>query len=138
MEDLFTRGWEDLLGRDHGPLHIRLIIQPIVAAVLAIRAGWKDAREGRSVFFWTMVLDPAQRRYLWRQGWKDVGKLFLVAIVLDVIYQVIVLRWVYAGQTLIVATTLAIVPYLVVRGLTNRIAARIRPRQPTDSKEPPA
>ncbi len=70
-----------------------------------------------------------------RHGWKDLGKLFLVAVVLDVIYQIIVLRGVYAGQLLIVAATLAVVPYLVVRGLTNRIAARMLPRRPPDGKE---
>ena len=95
----------------------------------------KDAREGRPVFFWTVVRNPAERLYLLRQGWKDVGTLFIVAVVLDVIYQVIVLRGVYAGQLLIVAVTLALVPYLVVRGLTNRIAARILPRRPPDGKE---
>ena len=64
-----------------------------------------------------------------------MGTLFLVAMVLDVIYQIIVLRWVYPGPALIVATTLAIVPYLVVRGLANRVAARILPRRPPDGKE---
>ena len=64
-----------------------------------------------------------------------MGKLFLVAVVLDVIYQIIVLHGVYAGQLLIVATTLAIVPYLVVRGLTNRIASRILPAGSRDGKE---
>ena len=62
-------------------------------------------------------------------------KLFIVAIVLDVIYQIIVLCGVYAGQLLIVATTLAVVPYLVVRGVANRIAARILPRRPPHGKE---
>ena len=135
MEDIISRGWDDLVARVGGPLTFRLVIQPAVAVFLAVRSGLKDAREGRPVFFWTMVLNPAERRYLLRQGWKDVGKLFIVAVVLDVIYQIIVLHGVYAGQLLIVATTLAIVPYLVVRGLTNRIAARIFARQPPDGKE---
>jgi putative membrane protein len=42
---------------------------------------------------------------------------------------------VYPGQTLIVATTLAIVPYLIVRGLTNPIAARMNPGRPREGKE---
>ncbi len=129
MDEMFSRGWADLIGRDSGPLHVRLILQPVVATLIAIRAGWKDARDGQPVFFWTVVLDPAERRYLLQQGWKDVGKLFLVALVLDVVYQIIVLRWLYPVQVLIVATVLAIVPYLVVRGLTNRIARRVRPKK---------
>ncbi len=135
MEDMISRGWDELVGRVGGPLTFRLIIQPTVAVFLAIRSGLRDAREGRPVFFWTAVLNPARRSDLLRQGWKDIGTLFLVAVVLDVIYQIIVLHGVYAGQLLIVATTLALVPYLVVRGLANRIAARIVPRRPPDGKE---
>ena len=138
MEEMFSRGWDELIARDSGPLHVRLILQPLVATILAIRSGLRDAREGQPVFFWTVVRDPPKRALLLRQGWKDVGKLFLVAVVLDVIYQIIVLHYFYPVQTLIVATTLAIVPYLVVRGLTNRIVTRIHPRQSQDTKEPPA
>lgn len=137
MEDIFSRGWDNLIGRVGGPLTFRLVIQPAVAVFLAIRSGVKDARECRPVFFWTALLNPAERRHLLRQGWKDVGKLFIVAVVLDVIYQIIVLRGVYAGQLLIVATVLAVVPYLVVRGLANRIAARILPRRSPDAQESP-
>jgi hypothetical protein len=127
MDDMLVRSWADLIAREHGPLTFRLIIQPAVAVALAVRAGWNDAREGRPAFFWALVWDAAHRRYLVRQGWKDVGRLFILALVLDVIYQVIVRRWVYPGETLVVATLLAIVPYLVVRGPTNRIAAATRP-----------
>jgi hypothetical protein len=124
MDDMFSRGWDDLIARDSGPLHDRLILQPLVATFLAIRAGWRDAREGRSAFFWAVVEDPAHRSFLLRQGWKDVGKIFLVALILDVIYQVLVLRWVYPAQMLIVATVVALVPYLVVRGPANRKDSR--------------
>jgi uncharacterized membrane protein YidH (DUF202 family) len=134
MEEMFARGWDQLIARDSGPLHIRLILQPLVATILAIRAGWRDAGQGRPVFFWTVVRDPAKRRFLLRQGWKDVGTLFLVACVLDVIYQVIVLHGVYAGQLLIVAGALAVAPYLVFRGLANRVAARIVSRRPGDKE----
>ena len=132
MEDMITRGWQELIGRDSGPLHLRLVIQPVMASIFAFRSGLKDARERRPVFFWTVVLDPAQRNELLWQGWKDVGKLFMAAIILDVIYQIIVLHWLYPVQALIVAMTVAIVPYPVVRGLTNRILSRTRPRPPRE------
>ena len=125
MEEMFSRGWSELIARDSGPLHVRLLLQPLVATILAIRSGLNDAREGRPVFFWTLALKPAQRRSLLRHLWKDVGKLFLVTCVLDVVYQLVVLRWVYPVQTVIVATVLAIVPYLVFRGLANRLGRRI-------------
>src|SRR5947209_8374361 len=98
MEHVFIRSWDDLIGREGGPLSFRLIVQPAVATVLAIVAGWHDAKEGRPAFFWAVVRDPPHRRYLLQQGWKDVGRLFLVALAVDVIYQLYVLRWVYAGE----------------------------------------
>jgi hypothetical protein len=54
----------------------------------------------------------------------DIGKLFLAAIAIDLIYQVYVLRWFHPGQALIVAIILAFPAYIVLRGLTNRIARR--------------
>ena len=122
---MLWRGWNELIARYSGPLHIRLILQPLVATFLAIRAGQRDAGRGRPVYFWTIVRDPANRRFLLREGWADVGKLFVVAVCLDVVYQIVVLRTVYPVQALIVATTLAVVPYLAVRGLTNRFVSRI-------------
>lgn len=130
MNEMFSRGWDELIARDSGPLKIRLIFQPLVATVLAIWAGRRDAREHQPIFFWTVALKPAKRRLLLREAWKDVGKLFLVAVVLDAIYQIVILHFVYPVQTLIVATTLAIVPYLVIRGLTNRILTRTHGRMP--------
>jgi hypothetical protein len=47
-----------------------------------------------------------------------------------VMYQLIALQGIRPGQTLIVATVLAIIPYLVVRGLTNRIVTQLRTKSP--------
>jgi hypothetical protein len=60
---------------------------------------------------------------LLREGWGDVGRLFVVAIVIDVIYQLMVFRTVYPGQSLIVAAVLAFPTYFIGRGLANRIAS---------------
>lgn len=122
MEEMLTRFWENLIGRAGGPLTLRLLLQPTVATILAIRAGLKDAREGRPPYFWTILSSPTHRRDLLQQGWKDVGTVFILAVVLDVIYQFIVERWLYPGETLITAIVLAILPYLLIRGLVTRLA----------------
>ena len=114
---------EMLMGRTTGPLTLRLILQPTVATVLAIRSGLADARAGRPPYFWSMLNDPERRRELLRNGWKSVGKLFVMAMVLDGIYQVIEFRWIYIGQAIVVAFVLAIVPYVIVRGLVTRLAS---------------
>ena len=46
-QELFARVWEMLIGRTDGPLNLRFIFQPTVAAFFAIRAGVKDARLDR-------------------------------------------------------------------------------------------
>jgi len=124
LEELVTRVWDNLIGRVGGPLTFRLILQPAVAAIFAILAGLKDAREGRPAYFWTILVSPANRRALLREGWRAVAKVFIVAVVIDAVYQFIVLRWFYPGEALIVAFLLAFVPYLLIRGPVNRIARR--------------
>jgi len=124
MDDFLGRGWHDLVGRMDGLMFARLLVQPAVAAVLAIRAGLRDAREGRGPYLWRIASDSGHRSQDLRQGWRDVGKLFFAALVLDVIYQLVVLHWVYVGQAILVATILAIVPYVFLRSLVRRVAAR--------------
>jgi hypothetical protein len=137
MEEALRQAWDNLFGRVDGPMSFRLIIQPIVATFLAIRAGWTDAREGRPIFFWTLARDPTQTRVMLRNLWRIAGKVFLVALVLDAIYQIIVLHWIYPVQALIVAMLLALVPCVVVRAVGNRIVAIAHRRQPTENKEAP-
>ena len=105
----------------------RLLLQPAAAMFLAARAGLKDAREDRPLYFWSIFTDPVNRREILRDGWKDVAKVFAMAVVIDFVYQIIALRWIYPGEALIVAALLAILPYLIFRGLLNR-AARSRSR----------
>jgi hypothetical protein len=62
-----------------------------------------------------------------KDGWKSVGKVFILALVLDAVYQIIEQRFVYPGEMLIVAFVLAIVPYLILRGLVTRVARRQTP-----------
>ncbi|MBB6055116.1 hypothetical protein HNR75_000998 [Tolumonas osonensis] len=111
-----------MVDRISGPLHFRLLLQPVMAAIFAIIAGLKDAREGRAPYFWSLFTDPVNRAEMLKDGWKGVGKVFVLAIVLDVIFQIKVLHFVYPGEAIIVAIALAILPYLILRGLVTRIA----------------
>jgi hypothetical protein len=122
MNEILAKLWQNLYARVTGPMNLRLIVQPAVATILAIRAGLRDAHQDRAPFFWAVLWNPAHRRELLRQGWKDVGTVFVLATILDVVYQLIVHRKVYGVELLITAVTLAIVPYVLVRGPVNRIA----------------
>jgi len=122
MEDLLTRFFENLIERVSGPMRFRLLIQPMMATIFAIRSGLQDAKEGRPAFFWAIFTQPENRRELVRSGWKAVGKVFVIAIMIDLVYQLIVLQWFYPGEALLVAGILVFLPYLFIRGPVNRIA----------------
>ncbi len=126
IDDIFSRVAEDLIGRVSGPMKFRLVLQPMMAAIFAIRAGLKDAKEGRPAYFWAIFTEPALRRDLIKEGWLAVGKIFIIAIIIDAIYQYIVFRWFYLGEAILVAVNLALIPYLLIRGPVNRIARRRR------------
>jgi len=124
MDHMLTRIGSDLVARVSGPMKFRLVLQPVMASVFAIRAGLADARAGKPPFFWTLLTDPAARDDMLKNGWKSVGKVYILALVLDVVYQIIVQHFVYPGETLIVAFVLAILPYLILRGSVTRLARR--------------
>lgn len=128
MDEIFTRIYEHLVGRVHGPLHIRLLLQPLMAIVFAIIDGRKDAKAGRPAYGWALFTSAEHRRELLKSGWKSVGKIFIIALVLDAVYQYLALRWFYPGEALLVAIALAIIPYLLLRGPVNRLL-RAKPRE---------
>ena len=129
IAEILSRGVEQLLGRASGPLHLRLVIMPTVVTILAIRAGLRDARKGQPSFVWGIMTDPAERRKRLLAGWKDITRIFIVAIVLDTAYQLMVLRAFFVVQALIVAVACAIVPYVLFRGSTTLLARGLAGKQ---------
>ena len=87
-------------------------------------AGLTDARERQPLFSWTVFTNPGRHHELLRQARNDVGTVFIVALVLDSIYQVIAHSGIYALELLLTSTILALVPYVIVRGLVTRLARR--------------
>jgi hypothetical protein len=122
LRDLSDVG-KQLLGRFEGPFTFRLILQPIVAAALAIRSGIKDARLGRPPHLWAIKNQPQRRAELLRETWRDVRKVFIFAVLIDVVYEIVVFHTVYPLQPLIVAAVLAVIPYPALRGVVNRIVS---------------
>jgi hypothetical protein len=134
IQEVVTRQWNDLLARPSGPLGFRFILQPAMAAFAAIRAGLVDARTGRSPYFFTILTNPAERSARVREGLAATSRIFLLGLVMDAIYQFIVLKKFYPLEALIIAFVLAVVPYFIIRGPVARIArwrSRRRQTQPT-------
>ncbi|MFC2049316.1 hypothetical protein ACFLR2_01425 [Chlamydiota bacterium] len=121
MEDLM-RGWENFIARPSGPLHLRFLIQPAVGVILALIAGLKDARAGNPPYLWAMLTNADYRKALLHEGWKDMRTPFIVSLILDAIYQLICFKTIYFFELLFTAFFLALMPYLIFRGLINRAA----------------
>lgn len=115
---------EGLLTRVEGPLALRFVLQPLVALTFGIRDGRRDFREGRAPYFWALFTEGAHRRELLRRGWESIGKVFLVAVVVDFVFQYIVFRDFRPVGALLAGLILAILPYLLLRGLINRLLHR--------------
>ena len=121
--------FEELGGRVSGPLNFRLVVMPTMATLFGIRAGLRDAREGKSTFLWGILTKPAGRAEALRSAAKDVGRVFVMALIMDTAYQIIALRTLQFFQLLVVAVACAIVPYVLVRGPVTFVARRLHRKQ---------
>jgi hypothetical protein len=122
VADLFNRILQALAGRMTGPLWLSMIFQPTTGLVLALVDGIGDARAGWPPFLWSLFApDDFPVRRL-PHGWSDVIKVLLVALLVDMVYQYLEVDLIFAGEALLVAFALAVIPYVVLRGLVTRIA----------------
>jgi hypothetical protein len=114
--------WHDLVEEPSGPMRFRFILQPSMAALLAIRDGHKDAQTGRSPYFWTVLWKSDERMGRLREGLNATARIILLALAMDLIYQLLVLKTLYPNEAVVIALLLAFVPYLLIRELVVRIA----------------
>lgn len=117
----FQRIWDHLIARPGGSFALRFLLQPAMSTIFAVRDGIKDARTERSPYFWTVLWNPEKRRARLNEGLAAIGKVLLIAILLDGLYQYIEFRTIYPVEALIVAVLLAFIPYLLLRGPVARI-----------------
>jgi hypothetical protein len=120
---LFSRGFlEDLPTRLAGPGRFRFVLQPLVATLLGIRSGVADARAGRLPYLFGLVTDRRRRRELVRDGLATVANLLLLGVLLDAVFQWVILGVSHPGAALVVGPVLIVAPYAIARALSNRVA----------------
>jgi hypothetical protein len=119
----FAQFLEHLVARLTGPMHFRLILQPLVAIALGIRDGLKDARAGRPPFITDLIVRPEGRKRQLKQALQSLIKPLIIAIVLDAVAQYLMFRTIYPGAAVFVGVVVMGVPYSLARGLTNRIVS---------------
>lgn len=112
---------DGLLVRLDGPMSFRFLLQPLMAIFFAFRDGRADVDANRPPYFWALFSDPLHRREMVRSGWKSIGKVFLIAIVLDILFQYMVLHSIRPFGALVTGIILAVLPYLLLRGPVRRV-----------------
>jgi hypothetical protein len=122
MDELLARLWNDMISRIGGPMSFRFVLQPAMAILLAARDGVRDAREGRSPYFWELFARPGERTRLLREGLNAVMRVLVLAAGLDFIYQITQFKTVHPLELVIISLMLAFAPYLLLRGPFNRLA----------------
>lgn len=122
--DVNQRIWHDIYDRPGGKMWFRFILQPVLAAIAALHDGIKDARAGRSPYLYTILTNSGERGGRLWEAVIATGRTILIGIIMDAIYQVMVLKTYYPGENAIVAVLLAFVPYVLLRGPIARLARR--------------
>ena len=119
--DTLQRIAHDLMDRIVGPLHFRLLLQPVMAIFFGIRDGRQDARKHLPPYFWSIFTDPANAASGLKSGLTTLTRVLVLGLVMDVIYQLIALHWVYPFEAILVDLVLVFLPYMLIRGPANRI-----------------
>src|SRR5215470_2571902 len=76
--------WHDLVERPDGPMRFRFVLQPLMAAIVAIRDGLEDARSSRSPYFATVVRNPQERAGRLREGLNATARIIALGLIMDV------------------------------------------------------
>jgi hypothetical protein len=111
----------DLVG---GPAHLRFIVQPLVALLLGVRDGHRDAKAGEPPFVLMLVLDKERRGSGLRLGLRRILVPLVVAVILDGVVQEMIFSRVRPLAALFVGVCLIGLPYAACRGLSNRLLRR--------------
>ena len=122
VSDIWNIWIEQLFGRADGPLFFRLYVMPVVACLVGIHLGIRDAVKNEPTLLSKLYTDSTEQRLILRPGWKEIRRIIIVALVLDTIYQFIVFQAFYILQAIIVAIVCAFLPYMIGRGVSQRLA----------------
>ena len=120
--DVARAFFEDIPRRLSGPGRFCFVLQPLIAIVLGTRSGLADARAGRPPFLSGVLFQRGLRGELVRDGFETVVNLLLMGILMDAVFQWVILGVSHPGAALVVGPVLIILPYALARALANRLA----------------
>lgn len=113
----------EITARLNGPLGFRFIIQPIIAILLGIIDGIKDARSGLPPYLIYLLFHPEIRGALLKSAGVSAVKPIIIGIITDAIAQYLIFNTVRPVEAVFLGTMIIAIPYVLSRGLTNRIVS---------------
>jgi hypothetical protein len=123
---VFSRQFlEELPQRFTGPARLRFILQPVVAILLGIHGGLRDAKAGHTPYLFSLIFSPGHRSESLRSGLVAIRNLLAVGVIMDIVFQLVLYRSVHPGAALLVGTLFICLPYAVSRALTTRVTQAI-------------
>src|SRR5262249_28812012 len=93
---------EDLPRRLIGPGRFRFMFQPLMAMILGIRSGIKDARLGRPPFLEGVFFHPDHREEFMKSALENVINVLLMGILLDSCFQWVLYGYSYPAAALLI------------------------------------
>ena len=96
--EVHRRLWQDIFDRPGGPMSFRFILQPLMAAIAALHDGAKDARLGRQPYLTRLLSGSDVRSGMLSEAVVSTGRILPLGLVMDGIYQFVVLKTFYPGR----------------------------------------
>lgn len=115
---------EELPRRFVGPGRLRFILQPLAAVLIGVRGGLADARAGHPPYLSGLLFAHGRKRELLHHGLAAIRNVLALAIIMDIVFQVVLDHAVHPGAALLIGPIFIGGPYAVSRALTNRFAQR--------------
>lgn len=128
--------WSEIFARPEGPYAFRFVLQPLMSLVMAARDGIKDSKTGKTPYLWHIAsTDPQSRRAAIKEGLSSTGRIMLIGILIDALYQYKAMNGLVRPlEAVTLAFILGFLPYLLFRGPIARLARILRNR--SDAAKP--
>ena len=114
----------ELTQRWNGPFSLRLLLQPTMAILFALRDGRQDAASGAAPYLHRVAFNASERRSTIASAWSSLCKVLVIALILDSAFQYATdgsIRFIQSGA---MAMLLCALPYTLLRGPAARYFSR--------------
>jgi hypothetical protein len=119
--ETFARIGETLRQRVGGLFSFRFILQPVMAAIMAMLDGYSDAKSDETPYLQRMVSAPREIKANLSDALYSTARIILLGLAMDTIYQIVVFDAFFPFEAAVMAILLAVLPYLILRGPFHRL-----------------